>query len=185
MRRAIPGEGQLELNFAQQIEAVVVNRQAIWERAHGWITLEPSTDGRESEAEFHIELAVACKKAITDSGMSREEVVDRINEYFGRPTGEDDKSDRRGHGPLTINMLNNYFSDSKLESPLPTRVVRGICVVTGNSGPAEVFLSGLGFKVIDAGEQTDLLLGKLESESRELAKIRRDLVKIQESRGRL
>ena len=73
----------------------------------------------ENEYEACIEIAVAVKQAIRASGLSREQVVDEINTYFGRTEEGAKANEPTCRRPLSIHMLNNYLS-KPTEYPIPT-----------------------------------------------------------------
>jgi hypothetical protein len=125
--------------------------------------------GIETEDEFYVELAAACKQAIRQSGMSREQVLDEINRRFGR-TGED------GRKPLSIHMFNNHLSKPQ-ESRVPAWLVWAVCRATGSLAPFRVQVEALGGVVAAAEEETELLFGKLERHIRQLQAAKRSLAR--------
>lgn len=200
VKRRYEDPNQMALCFCEQVETFISTTTAMAELAHEVFIPEPEPE-MESEEELYVELAAACKAAIRESGLSREEVLGRVNRHFGR-SGDDKKDgslegraagspvDPRMTGtqsdpkrPLSINMFNNYLSKPG-EIKLPVWVVYGISLATGSLRPFRALVAGLGGKVISANEETELLLGKLEQHIREGAAIKRQLQRELSGRGR-
>jgi len=210
VKRRYEDPNQMALCFCEQVETFISTTTAMAELAHEVFIPEPEPE-MESEEELYVELAAACKAAIRESGLSREEVLGRVNRHFGRSgspigsgmTGQADKEDGSREGrpagspvdprmtgtqsdpkrPLSINMFNNYLSKPG-EIKLPVWVVYGISLATGSLRPFRALVAGLGGKVISANEETELLLGKLEQHIREGAAIKRQLQRELSGRGR-
>lgn len=200
VKRRYEDPNQMALCFCEQVETFISTTTAMAELAHEVFIPEPEPE-MESEEELYVELAAACKAAIRESGLSREEVLGRVNRHFGR--SGDDKKDGSREGrpagspvdprmtgtqsdpkrPLSINMFNNYLSKPG-EIKLPVWVVYGISLATGSLRPFRALVAGLGGKVISANEETELLLGKLEQHIREGAAIKRQLQRELSGRGR-
>jgi hypothetical protein len=114
------------------------------------------------------ELAVAVKRAIRASGMSREEVVDQINKFFGWPPDGD------GRERLTIHMLNNYLCrPSSYNMPIP--YLYAIQRVTNSLEPLRCLAEMEGVKVVTAEEEKMLALGKIEAALMDIQHARRVL----------
>ena len=74
-----PNQLTFDFNFEKRVEAHLQEKSEILETIH---TCKPAKT-IESYEEACIEQAAAIKKAVRKSVMSREEVVDGINTYFG------------------------------------------------------------------------------------------------------
>ena len=81
-----------------------------------------------STTAFHILVNQAVKIAIKKSGLSRDQVVDKVNAVFNRPAN--------GERPLGLAMFNNYLSDAKSEK-LPLWVVVGVSLALDDPGPLQ------------------------------------------------
>lgn len=169
MKRRFVDEKQQAMDFEAQLEVICDAVGAIADRCE-----ETRTEQRErSRAEFYVEQAAACKRAIQKSGMSRAQIVDRINENW-RPIEEECGIDgaktegrsraERGINPplLSLCMLNNYLS-KPTENRLPAWLIYAICEVTECLEPLAVQIENLGGTIIDRDERDELTLGKLEA----------------------
>ena len=78
----------------------------------------------ENWEEGCIAQAAAIKKAIRQSNMSREQVVDAINDYFGWPKADPGKGKH-----LSIHMINHYLS-KPVEYPIPAFYLYAIQHIT-------------------------------------------------------
>ena len=174
-KRNLPDPSQMTFDFVfeEKVDAYIRAKEQILEAMEE--TPGPSQPV-ESEFEACVELAAAVKRAIRPTGMSRDQVVDAINAYFGR-TDEGAKADPPTcRKPLTIHMLNNYLS-KPIEYPLPAYYLYAIHRVTGSLLPAEAIVSVEGAKVATGKEIRQLTLGKLEDSITEMQRLRKELKK--------
>lgn len=156
---------QIAFDFDKRLQAYQEAKEQI---------LEACADAKppkanEDEKEICVEIAAACKRAIRETDMSREQVVDAINEYFGRSADNDD-----GRNPLSIHMLNNYLS-KPVEYPIPTYYVYAIQVVTDSFEPTRVLVEPMDGKVISGSEVRQMALGKLDETITEMQRLKREL----------
>lgn len=119
----------------------------------------------EGQAEACIEVAAAIKKAIRHTKMSREQVVDAINQYFGKC--EAGKT-------LSIHMFNHYLS-KPAEYPIPTFYIFAIQHVTGSLEPARALAEAMDARVISGAEVRQMALGKLDETISEMQRLKREL----------
>lgn len=119
-------------------------------------------------------IAAGIKKAINESDLSRDQVVDLINEYFGRTKEEAKKDEPLCRNPLTINMFNNYLS-KPAECPIPAYYLFAIHHVTESLEPARVFVEAEDAKIATGGEIRQMALGKLEEHIVEIKKLKKEL----------
>lgn len=115
--------------------------------------------------EYCMEIAVAAKRAIAASGMKRERVVDKINDFFGWPKNDGRKS-------LTIHMLNNHLC-KPTEYPIPTPLIHAISRVTGSKEPLATMAEMEGGQFIAGDEVRKLALGKIDDAIQEMQKLKR------------
>jgi hypothetical protein len=80
---------------------------------------------RESYEEACIEMAAAVRAAIRGCGKSREQMVDRINAYFGWKAGKGNGGDK-----LSIHMFNHYLP-KPARYPIPAALLYAIHHLTG------------------------------------------------------
>jgi hypothetical protein len=118
----------------------------------------------QSQQETCIEIAAAAKRALRSTDMSREQLVDGINDVFGL----------RGKAGLSIHMLNHYLSKPS-QYPMPAWILLGIIVLTGSLEPAQALVAPVGARVISAEEQRLMHLGRIEDMHSELLAMKRQL----------
>lgn len=164
-RKRIENPNQLKLDFERKIESYQTARQEILDACQN----PQPTRHIESEAEACIEIAAAIKRAIRQTNMSRDQVVDGINEYFGRT--EDNENSKK---PLSIHMLNNYLS-KPVEYPIPTYYIYAIQYVTGSLEPAQALIEGMDARVISGAEIRQMALGKLDETILEMQQLKKEL----------
>ena len=126
---------------------------------------EPAPDASgpaDDEFEACIEIAAAIKRSIRDSGLSRDQVVDGINAYFGRTKAGAVADPQTCRNPLSIHMLNNYLS-KPAENPIQAYLLFPICHVTKSFRPLNVILSAFGARVATREEIEHMEFGKLDA----------------------
>ena len=116
---------QTSLDFDQPIEAYARLRDKLLREDFSPVH-HPDTNYEDG----CIEIAVTIKRAIRQKGLSREAVVDAVNDYFGWP--RDDK--RKG---LSIHIFNHYLS-KPVEYPIPAVYLPAIQRITGSLEPVGV-----------------------------------------------
>lgn len=152
------------LDFDSTIEVYQTIREELLKIAHPPLT-PPSPHLYE---EYCNEIAVAVNKAIRESGLSREIVVDRVNEFFGWPADGD------GRQRLTINMLNNYLCrPSEYNMPIP--YLHAIQRITESLHPLRAQADMEGVRIITKEEENELALGKIEAAMMDFQKAKREL----------
>ncbi|NPU84407.1 MAG: hypothetical protein HPY65_07945 [Syntrophaceae bacterium] len=125
----------------------------------------PEKSGRmESYEEGCIEIAATVKSALRASGMSREEMVDAINAYFGA-------SDK--HKRLSIHMFNHYLS-KPAEYPLPAVLIFAIQNITGSLETISTLAKAEEARVINGEEVRKLAIGKLDDAIAEMQRLKKE-----------
>jgi hypothetical protein len=152
---------QVALDFDQPIEAYTRLRDELL-RAR----ITPAHNPETSYEEGCIEIAAAIKRAIRRSGLSREAVVDAVNDFFGWP--RDDK--RKG---LSIHIFNHYLS-KPTEYPIPAVYLPPIQKITHSLEPAGVLVEPEGGSVITREERQELALGKLDNAIQEMQRLKKE-----------
>lgn len=162
---------EFDWDFPSKLEKVVRDRKRI-----GDIVAAGSFRQTQAENEFDlcVVLAAGVKKAISLSGLSRDQVVDEINKYFGR--NHDDASKDAGicRKPLTIHMLNNYLS-KPAHYPIPAYYLFAIHHITKSLEPGRVMVEAEGAKVATGAEIRQMALGKLEEHIVEINKLKKEI----------
>ena len=129
------------------------------------IISEPKPVESHSYHEACIEIAAALKKMQRRSGLSREQLVDGVNEYF---------SWQKSKKQLTIHMLNHYLSKPTLY-PIPTYYIFAIQRVTGSLEICKMFADAEKARVISGEEVRQMALGKIDENILELQRLKREL----------
>ena len=115
------------------------------------------------------EIAVAIKQGLRRSGLSREQLVDQVNEYFGL-----NDEDQEGRRPLSIHMLNHYLSKAT-EYPLPAYLLIPIITIIGSFEPVRIIAEAAGGRVISEADVRLMNVGKLVTTIKEMKKLQREL----------
>ena len=150
---------QLSFSFDEQIEAYTNLKTELLS------TTPKPTKNIETYEEACIELAAALKRSLRTQ-MSREELVDAINEYFGW---------RRSDGKqCSIHMLNHYLS-KPTEYPIPAFYIFAIQRITGSLEPTKVLAEAEEAKVISKDEVRAWALGKLDESIIEMQRLKKEL----------
>lgn len=113
----------------------------------------------------------AMREAIKESGLSRDQVVDRMNELAraeGIPTGGRTKK-------LSIDMLEKWLSESA-EHLIPWKLLPIFCYVVNSISPFKPLLAPLGAKVIDQKEELLLEWAKGENQKKAINKKQKLLI---------
>jgi len=133
---------------------------------------EKAVKAVHSWEESCIEVAANAKKSIKSSGMSRDQAVDAINEYFGwtTPTGPRHK----GSKGISLAMFNNYLS-KPVEYPMPAWLIYGIQHVTASLIICKGFAEAEDAKVASGEEVREFALGKIDSNITELQRLKKEL----------
>ena len=113
------------------------------------------------------EVAVACKRAIRDTGLSRDQVLDEVNQVLGLTDGVDRKA-------ISSHMWNHYLS-KPTQYPMPAYLLMAICVATNSLEPIQAMADPMGARVISRDEVRLMHLGKVETLHNELLNLRREI----------
>ena len=153
---------QLSFLFDRQIEEYATLKNEI-------VSTPSQPLQNQSFEEACIEMAAAVKRAIRNTNLSREQMVDAINDYFGWP-----------HAPqvegkhLSFHMLNHYLS-KPAEYPMPAFYLFAIQRITESLEPARCLAEAEEAKVISKGEVRQLALGKLDETIIEMQRLKKEL----------
>ena len=159
---------QLALDFTAQVDTLL-NAKAELISA---IEAKTAPHQVESADEACIEIAAAVKRALRESGLSREELVDGINRYFGRPSTP--LRDQPHSHALTIHMLNHYLS-KPIDDPIPAYYLFAVHHVCNSLEPARAIVAAEGARVASGAEVRQMQLGKLEETLMEMHRLKREL----------
>lgn len=135
----------------------------------------PSARGTiENEFEMSAVVAAGIKRAIKQSGLSRAQVVDKINDYFGRSKAGAHADDPTCRNPLTIHRFNNYLSKPH-SNPIPAYYLFPIHHITRDLEPIRVIAEPEGAQIATSEDIRHIILGKLEDHMVELRKMKKQL----------
>jgi len=169
-RRNAHNPDQLSLDFTARVDGYEEIKSRLIEAAS-----EPAHPvSVESEMEACIEIAVAIKRTLRESGMSRDQLVDGINAYFGRTEEGAQKDPAECRKPLTIHGLNNHLS-KPCDYPIPAYYLYAIHHVTGIVEPGATIVAAEGAQVATAEEVRLLQLGRLDETIAEMQKLKKQL----------
>ena len=165
---------QARFDFEDRLETFVAAKREILEACG-----QPRPQNRlESAEEACIEIAAAIKRAIRQTSLSREQVVDRINRFFGWPTAEKAESAKSKRSPgsrhLSYHMMNHYLS-KPVQYPIPTFYLYAIVEVTGSLEPLAALAEPTGARVISEEEAKLMALGKIETAIAEMTRLRKEI----------
>lgn len=136
---------QLSFLFDQKIEEYATLKEEI-------ITSPISRSNQnQSFEEACIEMAAAVKRAIRNTSLSREQMVDAINDYFGWGNGNSKLETGNSGKQLSIYMLNHYLS-KPAEYPMPAFLLFAVQRITESLEPARCLAEAEEAKVISKGE---------------------------------
>lgn len=154
----------LDLDFASKVDNLIEQKQELFR------TARPSGPPPiENHEELCVEIAGAIKRAIKNTGLSREQIVDEINDYFGW-TGKDASKQ------ISVHTLNNYIA-KPVERPIPAYLLFPIIRITGSLELLQIFAEPEGARIISQDEVKDLSIGKIDNTIAELQRERRELLK--------
>lgn len=159
-RRNNLDSSQAALDFDHPIEAYAQLRDQLVKEPP-----EPVESPECRYEEFCAEVAVAVKKAIRSSGMSREQVVDGVNDFYGWPKND-------GRKAMTIHMLNNHLC-KPTEYPMPSPLIHAVHRVCSSLEPLTVMAEMEGAQIITGDEVRKLALGKIDDAIQEMQRLKR------------
>ncbi|MCF8112795.1 MAG: hypothetical protein K9K21_02960 [Desulfotignum sp.] len=166
-----PNQMEFDWDFPSKLEKVLHARMELQDRVAAG---PPKRHQTENEFDLCVLLAAGVKRAITDSCLSREQVVDAINQYFGRNPEDAVKNDGTCRNPLTIHMFNKYLS-KPAECPIPAYYLFAIHHVTKSLEPARVLVDAEDARIATGSEIRQLALGKLEEHIVEINRLKKEI----------
>lgn len=156
--------GQLSFEFDKKIDEYINLRKDI-------LTPHPPQPHiSHSWEEDCIETAASAKRAIKQSGMSRDEVVDAVNSYYGWHSPAGTKTGKA----LSIHMFNHYLS-KPTRYHMPAYLIFAIQHVTGSLSISEAHAAAEDARVITGNEVRQMTLGKLDETIIEMQRLKKEL----------
>ncbi|MCE5265698.1 MAG: hypothetical protein LLG97_19490 [Deltaproteobacteria bacterium] len=117
----------------------------------------------DSYEEACIEIAATVNTARRAAGLSREQMVDAINAYFGPGNA----------WRLSIHMLNHYLT-KPTKYPMPAAMIYAVQHVTGSLGTIAALANAEDGRVIDKDDVRELALGKLDNAISEMQRLKKE-----------
>lgn len=155
---------QVSFDFERAVDELLHSKEAIVRACREVQPARPIGN----RTEIGEEIAVACKRAIRATDMSREQVLDRINEALGL------SGDEAGERELSIHMFNNYLS-KPVAYPMPAYLLMAIAIATGSLEPLQAIAEPACARVVSTEEVRLMNLGKIETLHSELLQLRREI----------
>ncbi len=163
-----PVQRQFDFMMRQNVEDIVAKTKELHDSVQ---SIQPMND---TDHEACTSIADSIKDAIKRTGLSREQVVDAINEYFGRTEGGAKEDEPKCFNPLTINTFNNYLS-KPTEYKIPAFYLFAIQHICNSPCMAKVLAENEGAKVLVGSEVKRFYLMKVSESIDTLKKAEKDL----------
>jgi hypothetical protein len=157
-------DGQASFDWEKRIDEYVERKAEIFDACYE----KPKASGL-SIKEADEAIAVSIKRSLRRSGFSREQLLDRINEFYGLTDDGDG-----GRKPLSLNMLNNYLGKYG-EYHIPAYLLIPIIMTLETFDPVQAIVEPSGARVISESEVKMMNLGKLENTISEMQRLKREL----------
>jgi len=159
-RRKKIDPNQLSLQFDHQIQEYTHLKEEI-------LTEHSEPAQNQSYEETCIEIAAAIKRAIRQTNMSREQVVDAINDYFGWKAG--------GRGKCLSYHIFNHFLSKPAEYPIQAFYLFALQRVTESLEVSMCLAEAEDAKVISKNEIRQWAVGKLDETIIEMQRLKKEL----------
>jgi len=153
---------QLSFVFDQRIDEYTTLKDEI-------INAPSQGPQNQSFEEACIEMAAAVKRAIRNTNLSRPQMVNAINDYFGWT-----HEPKAGEKHLSIHMFNHYLS-KPAEYPMPAFYLFAIQRITESLEPARCLAEAEDAKVISGDEVRQMTIGKLDETILEMQRLKKEL----------
>ncbi len=165
-KRIDPNQGSFD--FTVRVDEYIAAKNTIFDS----IVEQPLLSGYECEYEACVLLAASVKEAQREAGLSRDQMCDGINEFFGRTAERVEQKLCRK--PLSLDMLNNHLS-KPAEYPLDAYMLFAIHHVCRSLAPARVLVAAEGAQVASREEIKLIALGKLDQTMAEMQTLKKQL----------
>lgn len=167
-----PNQMELDLKFKQNFNRLIESTKELSE------TMDPAKrenlDGGDISACYAV--AETIKRMIKEAGFTVEQMVDKINDFFGR-SAELSAQDKPGCLKLlTVPYFKNYLS-KPAESRIPAYYTFAIQHICGSLELSKLFTAAMGGEVITADENRLLLISKLQRNQLEMKRMENELRK--------
>ena len=164
-RQIDPNQGTFD--FSGKVDEYVATKQSILDSI-----AQPDIGDFECEDEANIMLAASVKKAQTTAGLSREQLCDGINTFFGRTAER--VAEKKCRKPLSLDMLNNHLS-KPAEYPMDAYLLFAIHRICRSLEPARVLAAAEGAQIASREEVRLIAMGKLDETMAEMQALKKQL----------
>ncbi len=167
-----PVQKEFNFSFEKKVDNFLLQKESIIK------TMESTPAGNNhstNEFECGIMIAAGIKRAISRTGLSRAQIVDKINSYFDRSNKGASRFDPICRKPLSLTMFNKYLS-SPNEKPIPAYYFFAINHITKSLESISAFALEEGGKIIQRGEKRLLALGQIEDHKVKIKKLRKEII---------
>ena len=121
------------------------------------------------------DLITAMRGAVLSCNLSREQIVDRMNDLAGRYG----VVMVQGGGRLTLDTLEKWLNPNDTSRAIPVKALPVFCAVTKDKGPMDVIAKPLGFAVIGKEDAKLLAWAKASQKAKaireELKRLEREI----------
>lgn len=121
------------------------------------------------------DLIDALRDAVAASGLSREQIADKMNEVAVRYG----VSLTQGSGKLGVDTLEKWLNPTETSRAIPVKALPIFCAVTNCKTPLDVIARPIGYAVIDAEDAKLLAWAKASQKARkaqaELKRLEREI----------
>lgn len=148
----------LPFEYKDKVKELTKKYEEIGRALHEVVAQGPEYACGEAEEELCNEVAMALKQDLRESGMSREELLDQLNAFFGRT--EEGYKEETCKKPVTLNMLNNYLSKPSTY-PLPTHFQFAFNRIFNSFRVQNVIVGVMGAQVISGEDMRRLAVMKV------------------------
>jgi len=153
---------QLPLPFTERVENSLKDVENVFDEINHQSS---PPKAMENFADACMEIASAIKKSIKASGLSRNDVADRVNKYFSWPTSAEmellkKSGEDKGRKHLSSHMFNHYLS-KPVDYPIPAGILYAIQGVTGSLAVCRSLAEAEDAEVISRQEKDTLMVGRM------------------------
>lgn len=167
-----PNQMELDLRFKQNFNRLMESTRELSE------TMAPSKretlDGGDISACYAV--AETIKRMIKEAGFTVEQMVDKINDFFGRSAALAAQDKPCCLKLLTVPYFKNYLS-KPAECRIPAYYTFAIQHICGSLELSKLFTQAMGGEVITADENRLLLISKLQKNQMEMKRMENELKK--------
>lgn len=148
----------LPFEYKERVKELMRQHDEIGRDLNNVVDQGPESACGENEEELCNEVAAALKADLRESGMSRDELLDKVNAFLGRT--EEGYKKEACKKPMTLNMLNNYMSKPS-EYPLPSHFQYAFNKIFGSFRIQNTIVGAMKAQVISGEDIRRLTLMKI------------------------